>query len=252
VFNYLLTDNDTSYYLDFVSNKNKKVGYAVSVGSTATWLSSFEKSKPLLDRFNAISARETDLNDALIEKGYKDTVQVLDPSFLLDQGDYIKILGRKKLIDKKFVLVYVIGSPFNDRLYGFTKKIADELGAEIVYLNTDKLKHKGVINLRYVPIQSFLWLIKNASCVITTSFHGFAYSLVYNTNVYYKLAGGEKNFNSRLLTLAEHFDLDSRNVDKCILDGLGYSDMDWDKINQKIQILREKSLSFLKENIIDY
>ena len=253
VFNYRLTDNDTAYYLDFVNNKNKKIGYAVSVGNNQILLNSSEENKRYLERFDAMSARETDLYKLFIEKGFKDTVQVLDPSFLLDANDYIcnKLPYGNKKIDKKFVLVYVIGSPFNDKLYDFTKKIADELDAEIVYINTDKLQYKGVINLRYVPISSFLWLIKNATCVITTSFHGFAYSLIYNTNVYYKLASGEGNFNSRFLTLAEHFDLSSRNIDECISKGEGYSDIKWDKVNQKIQELKEKSLNFLKENIID-
>ena len=251
VFNYLLTDNDTTYYLDFVNDKNKKIGYAVSVGNSSTWLDNFEKTDKLLSRFNIITARETDLYSALINKGYKDTVQVLDPSFLLDVEEYKSIIGRGKLINKKFVLVYVIGSPFNDRLYGFAKNIAESLNAEIVYINTDKLRHKGVINLRYVPIQSFLWLIKNASCVITTSFHGLAYSLVYNTNVYYKLAGGNNNFNSRLTTLSEHFNLSSRNIDNCISTNAKYSDMDWENINKKITLLKEKSLRLLKEIIID-
>ena len=115
---------------------------------------------------------------------------------MLERRDYELIESNKNIVQGKYILVYVIA--FEKELYKFAKRLAKQTGLKIVYINIDKPREVGVVNLRDVSVQNFLTLIKNASYVVTSSFHGLAFSIIYNREVYYQLSSNIDNFNSEL------------------------------------------------------
>lgn len=104
------------------------------------------------------------LCDGLKARGLTDTVKVLDPVFLLTADQYKCIESVKNLVDGAYILVYVIA--FEKNIYRFAQKLSKKTGYKIVYINVDKTYKKGVVNLRDVPTQHFLSLIKMQSMLL--------------------------------------------------------------------------------------
>ena len=82
--------------------------------------------------------------------------------------------------------------------------------------------------------------------MLTSSFHGMAFSINYEKDFYYDLSVSKNNFNSRLITLAEILELSHREIkpDKDILD---YEKIDYRRVNALKEEFRNKGINFLKE-----
>lgn len=245
VWNGLLTADDSAYFLNFNNAKSKKIAYAASAGSEKNFLSKFEKYKSTLDTFSYISVRESQLLDIMIEQGYNQTQIVLDPVFLLDKRDYELIESNHNIVQGEYILVYVIA--FEKELYKFAQTLSAKTGLKIVYINVDKPKKLGVINLRNVSVPHFLTLIKNASYVVTSSFHGIAFSLIYNREVYYQLSQSVDNFNSRVETLIQMSGIQRRNITSTI--EIDENLIEWEKVNLLIDEKRKQSKLFLERSV---
>lgn len=247
VWNGMLTNQDLSYFLDFCTEDKIRIAYAASVGFEKIFFDHYDEFEHLLEKFTFISAREDLLCDGLKARGLTDTVKVLDPVFLLTADQYKCIESVKNLVDGAYILVYVIA--FEKNIYRFAQKLSKKTGYKIVYINVDKTYKKGVVNLRDVPTQHFLSLIKNAKYVVTSSFHGLAFSAIYNTCVYYQLSNSENNFNSRIITLVNALGLEQQNVDT--VDVESAPNIDWEYVNSKIQKLRKESKMYVKSVFIE-
>lgn len=245
VWNGLLTDDDDTYFLHFPDADCRKIAYAASVGSEPLFFSKLEAYRPMLDTFDHISVRERPLLDGLIANGYDKAQLVLDPVFLLDVDDYALIESNQNVVQGNYILVYVIA--FEKELYEFARELSKETGYKIVYINVDKPYRRGVVNLRDVSVPHFLALIKNASYVVTSSFHGIAFSLIYNREVYYQLSKSENNFNSRVVTLIETAGIQGRNITD--MTAFQKNTIDWKKVNASMEKMKIASKRFLERSV---
>ncbi len=164
---------------------------------------------------------------------------------MLEQDDYELIESNQNLVQGEYILVYVIA--FEKELYKFAKRLSKKTGLKIVYINVDKPREVGVINLRDVSVPHFLTLIKNASDVVTSSFHGLAFSIIYNREVYYQLSKNVDNFNSRIETLVNTVEIQNRNIANLI--EIDNNLIDWKRVNVTINKMREESISFLERSV---
>lgn len=184
--------------------------------------------------------------DCICYHGLRESKEkILDPVFLLEKNDYVNVESKKKIIEGKYILVYAI--LFEKELCDFAYKLSKETGFKIEYININKPYKKGVHNLRDVPVPHFLSLIKNASYVVTSSFYGIAFSLIYNTEVYYKPSKGEGNSDMRTEMLAyisgiKNRDISCRNM--IISDKIN-----WEQVNQRIADMRKELLDSLDKSI---
>lgn len=236
---------DPAYYLEFAEPSSKKISYAASLGTdyiAAKYKKDMEKA---LQSFSSISVRERSVQAAVSELAGKPVEVVLDPTLLLDKEDYdeIKINSKYK---GPFILVYSIEK--NPELIEFANKISVSLGMPIL----QRRPLSGLIN-QLEPFYTsdageFLGHIEAASYVITNSFHGTVFSILYG-----------KHFVSML-----HTDTGKRTED--LLSDLGlsshilynikdFNDFDifkYDNIEEtraNIIRLRESSMSFLKSSL---
>lgn len=171
--------------------------------------------------------------------------KILDPVFLLEENDYVNVESQKKLIEGRYILVYAI--MFEKELCDFAYKLSKETGLKIEYININKPYKKGMHNLWDVPVPHFLSLIKNASYVVTSSFYGIAFSLIYNTEVFYRASRGEDNFDMRIETLAHILGIKNRDI-SC--RNMIISDkMNWEQVNRKIVNKRKELLDSLDKSI---
>ena len=99
----------------------------------------------------------------------------------------------------------------------------------------------------------FLSYIKNAAYVITDSFHGTVFSVLFNKQfaVYNRYNNNNKNStNSRIDTLLMKIELENRRIlSNCSTEegtNILLSTIDYSKVNSKVSELRSGSIEYLK------
>lgn len=191
---YLSRPYKNTYFLGFADDNNKKISYGTSFGipyaGTAQEKLIFSY---FLHRFDHISVRDQ-LSEDICRKqfGITDVVQVCDPTFLCPKEEYIQ-LANKSCLNKKedFILAYILDT---DKSAGETiKKAAAEFGCK-VYVILDELpdkrdKNAAALHIGYnseiklleeVDLHEWLWYYFNAKAIITDSFHGTIFSIIFH------------------------------------------------------------------------
>lgn len=179
VWNLKLTDNDMTYFLDFTSS-NKKISFSASVGGYP--IESNEKIVHLLNKFKAISVRETLTNDKLKKIGISDSCVNLDPVFLLTEENWKELTNTKKI--KDYILLFEVGR--NKDLLNYALEYAKLKHKRLFYLSTGFVRpfNRKIHNLYLEGPQDFLAWIMNADYIFTNSFHGTAFSIIFRKDFY--------------------------------------------------------------------
>ncbi len=243
----------TGYFfmLDFVNDDKKKISYATSFGNTNRFFPPEEilKARSLLKRFDAVSVREYEGVDICRDKFDVQATQVLDPVFICDtkEWDYLASLAERKT-EGKFLFAYILDP--NEEKAKRLARIADSKSLDLVTI-TDKqfnaedkadiLKKYGL--LQSASIEELIYHIKNASFVVTDSYHGMCFSLILRKS-FLTLINRSRGA-ARFETLAQDFDIADRmveNLDEAIRNPSFLADVNYQKIEPKIEseILRSK------------
>lgn len=175
IWNNNITGNGGAY---FAGDCNvKKISYAASLGTIQ--LNETQKSNIInyLPSFSSISVREPGSAEQLTKILHREIQVVLDPVFLLDRDEWRK-LSRPVSVDSNYLFLYFLQE--NEKLLECAKKYAEENGLKIYEVHpTLATRHNGCKRLENVGPKEFIWLIENASCVCTNSFHATAFSTIF-------------------------------------------------------------------------
>lgn len=242
------------YTLNFVPEEINKISYSTSFGVSNIPNKYREKYKYFLNRINYLSVRETTGVDIIKKFTDKKVEVVCDPTLLLDKKCWMEIESKNRIIKDKYILCYFLGKNIEHRK--FVERLKEKTGFKIVSLNhadeyvkySDEFADIAPYN---IGPSEFLNLIHNAEYVCTDSFHGTIFSIIYNKKFFtfrrYK-SSSVMSTNSRVYSLLEIVDLRDRLLTgkECIKDIVN-KDIDFDKVNKKIEEFRSKSLDFLKE-----
>lgn len=245
VWNYNTAGFDTTYFLDFVFDEKKKNSYAASIGVEHIPEEYKEKYKKLLCDYNHISVREEQAREELTKLLDRNDIKtVLDPTLLL-KYDKWKKLEKKIDVPEKYVLVYLLAE--NRRIFNFAKKLAKKNNCKIIYINDRLFKKMGVENKRHVTPEQWLYLFRNASYVVTNSFHGTAFSIIFKKTFWTNYLPGSSNVNSRITSLLSKLNLKDRIID----DGAGINDteIEYTKVEALLDKEIKNSLQYI-ENMI--
>jgi len=234
---------DPVFFLDFVKNK-KKISYASSIGRNDVSVSELKIMKEFLKDFSHISVREESAKQLLESVGIKDVVVVLDPIFLLKKQDYEKFV--KPIKYKKYLLIY--SSEKNSIIEKLAQEISKKMGLQIIEIGAFRSKYSNNKYLQNIRVEDFLSLIYYADFIITSSFHGTAFSILLNKEF---ISVESLIRGTRLKNIINIFGINERLIlkeDNYILDNL-LKPMDYKEINKLININSEKSRTFLKNAI---
>lgn len=175
------------FFLDFVDDNHLKISYASSLGNSVTANQEFiNKYAPLAQRFDAISVRE-EIGIEGCKKIYGvDAVKVCDPVFLCEKEEFENLAHNSKLQleNKKYLLSFILDPDENKRRIIVEK--SKELGVEYINLVDltdagEKAKKLGLENTKpFASVEDFMNYFMNASYIITDSFHGTCFSVIYN------------------------------------------------------------------------
>lgn len=223
-------------FLNFANDKVRKISYAASFG-VSEWEYSREQTetcKKLAKRFDAISVREDSAVKLCKDYLDVDAVQVLDPTLLLDKEDYLKVCAG---IPKAKPHVFVYSLVVSDKVMEIAKQIADEKGIGIVVMEAGQKVRPDD------SIEKWFAEFRDADFVVTDSFHGMAFSIIFNKpfNIVQNASGGNARYSSLLSVL----NLKDRIVDRTH----NLSDIDWLPVNNIRMELRTRSVNFLRNNL---
>jgi len=250
-FDYLMVSSDQTWnglnlnvgFLKFAENWNvKKFIYAASTGNHLPFRENNKiLIKSLLKNFTGISFREKRMVKLLEENLGLKSEFVLDPTFLLSKNVYLNTIKNYQQYNfnknDKFIFVYQL-----DRNYHIEKTI--KKASELFNFKINKLQLK---NNDYM--ESFFYGMNNCQAIITDSFHGTVFSIIFNKPflAFSNSFRGKARFDS----LKELFSLDNR-----IIEPSSYSNIDINLLIEPLNIDKSKfkemkkfSLNYLKRNL---
>lgn len=208
VWNLDITKMDKTFFLEFVEDYKKKNTYAASLG--------VEKYKKVdenivinyLKTFNRISIREKSGCEYLVKLNEELKISNhIDPVFLTTSEEWKKLCKRRNL-KKKYILIYAFENV--DLSINIAKKISKSTSLDIIMIRADKHKfYESVRCYRSVGPREFLTLIAGANYVITDSFHGTAFSIIFNKQFY---TIPFKGTNSRIENILNKFNCIERLI----------------------------------------
>ena len=244
VWNPRITNGDTSFFLDFCPVGVRRIAYAPSFAVETLSEEMQGIVSPLLEQFTSLSIREK-AGQRLIEEMIGQTVDtVLDPTFLADPADWMALEKPHAAAVGEYVLYFTVIQ--SKELYHRCREFAREKGLKLVVVGGNplrKLRNKDPMVEYAVDIgpQEWLYLIHHARYVVTNSFHGTAFSVIFQKEFY---VGYPPSGPPRLEQVMESLGMQSH----VIREGVPLTDepISYEKAQTALSAMREQSLQYLK------
>ena len=211
LWNVRALDFSWVYYLNFLKNGAKCISYAASMGPLMIQWTDEQKMRcqELLKKYSAISVREKN-TQSMVENIAKTKCEIhVDPTLLLTTEEWKKIASDMNYNDGKYILLYCL-EPTIEQLE-LAKKVSDYLNLPIVvtkynnkrdYINSFKKMYSA-------GPQDFISLVNHAKIVLTSSFHGTAFSILFEKPFF--VFGGMND--NRISALLENANLEERSIE---------------------------------------
>lgn len=235
---------DENYFLEFVPKDKKCISYAASFGKSSLSEELSKNIKELTNKYSTILVREDTAKQYLKENNVDSNVQqVLDPTLLLDSKEWEKLVEDINL-KKPYYLVYQLHH--NKEFEKYVKNI-ERKGITVYRINPSIYFAMKPGKFIYLPTPGqFLGAIKNAECVLTDSFHGTVFSLIFNRNFIDFLP---KVTGTRISSLLKLVNLEERIINNKENFEILNKEIDFNKVNNTLNFEREKSIKLLKDAI---
>ena len=246
IWNPYYEGTDSFAYLDFAP-KAKRISYAPSIGinyipneikdSFIKWISNIEYR----------SIREDSGKKLLLDNGIDNVKLVCDPVFLLDKKEWESI-SAKSNIKTKYFAVYMLGS-MDKKVKKYIRELAKKTGFKMVDIYN--LHNK---NSMFAGPTEFLSIIKNSEFLLTDSFHGMAFSVIFDKAFVlidrnHNCKKNKYDMSSRMDSLLRLIDCDNRDINY-ILDNIKEiynKNYNKEKLNQLIK----ESKKYLNDSITE-
>ena len=220
-----------NYFFKFLKGSNtKRIAYAISLGTEKKYPSELvRKLTPLYSKFDFVSVREDTALNIIESYGWTnpDPQWVLDPTLLLTQDDYINLIKATETnsnTTKGKIFCYILDK--NENKKGIINQISNSRG-----LSTYEV---GLKDTAKVSIEQWLCNIKNSEMVITDSYHGIVFSIIFRRPFIF--LPNEVRGNSRIESLFRQL-------------GISENHLIWTEIHDKLKSWRKFSLDILSDSL---
>lgn len=248
--------NSSAYYLNFGGNNIKKISYAASFGNKYKSSMYIRMARDYIKDFDLVTVREKSGIEICKKMGYMEAKLVLDPTLLLSASDYYDLFRSNKLDswnDKKKLFCYFLNFSKKkdiawDAIQFYMKK---ESYSERIVISSGGLKpafDRLGYNHYYFP-DPINWMYSISSCdkVITNSFHGLVFSVIFHkTFLYIPLQGQGEDLNERIYSFLDIIGLKDRifNRDLPISDQMN-KEIQWTSVDSFLDKKRQDSMNIL-------
>ncbi len=244
----------TNFFLDFLAREKhiRRVAYAASFGVDG-WEYTPEQTEccaALAGRFDAVSVRE-DSGITLCRKYlHTEAVHVLDPTMLLEKEDYERLVGNvgEPLSDGK-LFCYILDADDEKtalmrRISQFTGLLSFSVMAKLPATLKNRRQH--LEDCVFPPVTRWLRGFMDAEMVVTDSFHGCVFSIIFNKPFW--VVGNAGRGMARFSSLLSMYGLEDRLVTPSSFREIDVNrPIDWSRVNACRKEWQQKSLGFLSE-----
>ena len=234
-----------AFFLDFGKENVIRASYASSIG-TNVWNGSCELTEiasKQLKKFKSISCREKSGTEILKMIFGLKSIKVLDPTLL--HTDYSELTGT--IIQQNKLVYYPLIK--DDKIEMFCKELSNELRMIFENINKASRLTRSIIWNR-PNIQKWLNSIAESSFVVTPSFHGLSFSLIFHKQFLIIKNTINKDRHCRITDLLKELGLENRffeNVEDAINSKIWTQKIDYLKIDERLSQLRKESFNYIKE-----
>ena len=222
-------------------NSKVKMAYSASMGQISHVDDNFIRKH--ISNFNYISVREDDLKVFITGFTDKVVIQTLDPTLLLNKTKWNSFCYDRNLFDNEYILVYNLND--NSIVKQLAIKLSNETSLNIVEILGQTSLFETLKRKSTFSPEEFVSLFKYATYIVTSSFHGTVFSLIFHKNFWVS-----QNHNSkRVENLLSSFRYNDRFVTNDNVNVL--QPIDYNGFENKLEVLRKTSELYLK-NAIDY
>lgn len=228
-----------TYLLSFAPDSAKKISCAASFGKSSLAVEFESLFKKELSRFDFISCREKSGVEICKGFGFENTVLQQDPTMLLSSDEYKKIASKSLVPKKPYILLYLLGNDtdFSTRKL---KQFAKLKNLEVVYVPANEAQKINFHKKTFPTVEEWLGLYENASAVVTNSFHGTVFSLIFNKSfLSVHQTGKFEDQNVRIDSLLEDFGLKNR-IFSGDFEKL-FAPVDFENVNKRLEEIRKCS-----------
>lgn len=231
-----------TYFLDYADSKGIKIAYAASIAESIE-----DEDKLIFERelknFDFISVREKSGKRIISQLTDKAITVTLDPTLLLTKDEWSTLINSDNNFDR-YILVYDLVK--DDRIITLANIIAKELNCKIVTYSNGKGYDNWYFSFVTHNPTDFINLYKEAEFVLTSSFHGTAFALIFEKQFY---TIPHPTRGSRMIDLLCSLNLEDRLINTTDLSHDNISQIDYEAVNSQLNSMKEQSIQFIKHSI---
>lgn len=208
-----------------------------------------------LSGYKTIGIRENSGVKIINRLTKKQAEVVCDPTLLLTASDYTPFIKQAQIhIKRSYLLAYILDYAFNPypTIEKVIRNISQELDLGVIYLMANTVDHYRIgKSITSAGPNEYLKLFSEASYIVTSSFHGVAFSLIFEKD-FYAITPNKEQEDGRIQTLLHTVGA----TDRAIKQGTDTTDfictkVNYETIRPKIEKYRQHSSNFLQSAIAE-
>ena len=254
IWNITIDDYDDAYFLNWVKNA-KKVAYSPSFGSKniLKYSDNPDKYKNFILSYDVVSVRENNGKKWIKDLTQLDVPVLSDPTLLLSREDYENLVAKD--VDEKSDYIFFYSPGFDNDICKYVKEVANKYNMKVITWSSKSyyvknIKKYGFELPKYENPEMYLYLIKNAKLVFTTSYHGTIFSTIFKKKFYTIKNGGMYGDDDRVITLLKQINLMDRLIPYEFDKNFDYmNEVNYKKSEEKLIDLKMKSIKFLTDSV---
>lgn len=239
---------DKNYFLNFGNKNIKRIAFSVSLPKTqveSQFINEYKEIVKSMACLDSIAVREKGSVNFISQLSGKSVVSTFDPTYLVPSKMWLNILEPMP-IDSNYIFVYIP----NGMDYTMAEQIEIiknelEIQAVVVMITRGKNLCRDSLNLKFISIGQFLYLIKHAVCVITSSFHAVVFSTIFHADFYaYDVQNEMRGEDIRISDLLQQLGLSDRKIGSRMVQ---YDTIDYENVDKKIEENKIFAIKYLQD-----
>lgn len=218
------------------TEREKRIAYAASFGVSdiaKIKMKDIKRIQEGLSEFKSLSVRENSGKGIINRLGIENCEVHVDPTLLVERRRWDTIVKKPKLkLPDNYIVLYMLGE-MSKQYWSMIEELKQFHNASVI----------NVLDTKYQILDplEFVWLIKNAKCVCTDSFHATVFSIIYHRQfMIFDRIDTHENQNDRFVTLLSELGIKYKIGDRA-QDNV----VSWDVVEENIVRERERSIRYL-------
>lgn len=190
---------EPTYMLDFIKESDKKASYAASFGISTLPEKYIHIYKKLLSEYKYLAVREEQGAKIIEELIQRKAEVVVDPTLLLKKEDWNQIAVTPEK-DEPYILVYQL--EYSERLMNFARNLSKKTNLPLRFIRRPLNMEIKEECCEALGPDEWVGEFKNAEYVVTNSFHGTAFSIIYRKTFFVEIA--QERIRAAMSSRLEH------------------------------------------------